>query len=173
MPVTTLAAAVPAATATVGDRVGIHLGQTSGTSARVVTWEPWLATEREEESGLAVLCAGLGGGKSTAGGNIIYRTVIQGVPWTVLDPSGRLTALTQLPELEPYSRAVDLLDAAPGSLSTYRVIAEPDRKHYADEASVACSDGAGQGHPTAPHEQRHARDAAQAAAGARPVTRSH
>ncbi|WP_323101189.1 ATP-binding protein [Intrasporangium sp. YIM S08009] len=135
MPVTTLAAAVPAATATVGDRIGIHLGQTSGTSARVVTWEPWLATEREEESGLAVLCAGLGGGKSTAGGNIIYRTVIQGVPWTVLDPSGRLTALTQLPELAAYSRAVDLLDAAPGSLSTYRVIAEPDRKHYPDEAS--------------------------------------
>ncbi len=134
MPVTTLAAAVPAATATVGDRVGIHLGQTSGTSARVVTWEPWLATERGEESGLAVLCAGLGGGKSTAGGNIIYRTVVQGVPWTVLDPSGRLTALTRLPELEPYSRAVDLLDAPEGSLSTYRVIAEPDRHHYADES---------------------------------------
>ncbi|AXG14967.1 ATP-binding protein [Intrasporangium calvum] len=133
MPVTTLAAAVPAATAKVGDRIGIHLGQTSGTSSRVVTWEPWMATERGEESGLAVLCAGLGGGKSTAGGNIIYRTVVQGVPWTVLDPSGRLTALTRLPELEPYSHAVDLLDADPGSLGTYRVIAEPLREHYPDE----------------------------------------
>ena len=57
MPVTTLAAAVPAATAKVGDRVGIHLGETSGTSSRVVTWEPWEATERGEESGLAVICA--------------------------------------------------------------------------------------------------------------------
>lgn len=133
MPVTTVAAAVPAATAKVGDRVGIHLGETSGTSARVVTWEPWLSTERSEESGLAVLCAGLGGGKSTAGGNIIYRTVVQGVPWTVLDPSGRLTALTRLPELEPYSRAVDLLEAAPGALGTYRVITDPRREHYPDE----------------------------------------
>lgn len=133
MPVTTLAAAVPAATAKVGDRVGIHLGETSGTSSRVVTWEPWIATEQAEESGLAVICAGLGGGKSTAGGNIIYRTVVQGVPWTVLDPSGRLTALTQMPELSPYSRAVDLLDAPRGALSTYRVIADPRRDHYPDD----------------------------------------
>lgn len=135
MPVTTLAAGVPAATAKVGDRIGIHLGQTSGTSSRVVTWEPWHATERSEESGLAVLCAGLGGGKSTAGGNIIYRTLIQGVPWTVLDPSGRLTALCRLPELEPYSKAVDLLDAAPGALSVYRVIADPHREHHPDDTS--------------------------------------
>jgi hypothetical protein len=134
MPVTTLAGAVPAAIAKVGDRVGIHLGETSGTSARVVTWEPWLATEQAEESGLAVICAGLGGGKSTAGGNIIYRTVLQGVPWTVLDPSGRLTALCRLPQLAAVSQAVDLLDAAPGALCTYRVIAEPRREHYDTQA---------------------------------------
>jgi len=134
MPVTTLAAAVPAATAKVGDRVGIHLGETSGTSARVVAWEPWHSTEQAEESGLAVICAGLGGGKSTAGGNIIYRTVMQGVPWTVLDPSGRLTALCHLPELREVSKPVDLLDAAPGALSPYRVIAEPSRDHFDSEA---------------------------------------
>ncbi|KGN31132.1 ATPase [Knoellia sinensis KCTC 19936] len=134
MPVTTLAAAVPAATAKVGDRVGIHLGETSGTSARVVTWEPWLSTERDEESGLAVICAGLGGGKSTAGGNIIYRTVLQGIPWTVLDPSGRLTSLCHLPELAPVSKPVDLLDAEPGALSPYRVIVEPRREHFASES---------------------------------------
>ena len=134
MPVTTLAAAVPAATAKVGDRVGIHLGETSGTSSRVVTWEPWEMTERGEESGLAVLCAGLGGGKSTAGGNIIYRSLMQGVPWTVLDPSGRLTALCRMPVLAGHSRAVDLLDAAPGVLNTYRVIATPLREHHDSDA---------------------------------------
>lgn len=133
MPVTTLASAVPAATAKVGDRVGIHLGETSGTSARVVAWEPWLATEQAEESGLAVLCAGLGGGKSTAGGNIIYRTAMQGVPWTVLDPSGRLTSLCRLPQLKEVSQAVDLLNAAPGALSPYSVIVEPRREHYDSE----------------------------------------
>jgi len=130
MPVTTLAAAVPAATSKVGDRVGIHLGETSGTSSRVVTWEPWAMTEQGEESGLAVLCAGLGGGKSTAGGNIIYRSLMQGVPWTVLDPSGRLSALCRLPELQPHSLSVDLLDAPAGVLNTYRVIASPRREHY-------------------------------------------
>jgi hypothetical protein len=133
MPVTTLAAAVPAATAKVGDKLGIHLGETSGTSTRVVTWEPWEMTERGEESGLAVLCAGLGGGKSTAGGNIIYRSLMQGVPWTVLDPSGRLTALCGLPELADRAEAIDLLDAPPGALNTYRVIAEPARDHYDSE----------------------------------------
>ncbi len=104
-------------------------------------------TERGEESGLAVLCAGLGGGKSTAGGNIIYRTVIQGVPWTVLDPSGRLTALSRLPELAGHSRAVDLLDAAPGVLNTYRVIAEPQRQHYDSAADWRDRQGPRGGHP--------------------------
>ena len=141
MPVTTLAAAVPAATAKVGDRVGIHLGETSGTSSRVVTWEPWEMTERSEESGLAVICAGLGGGKSTAGGNVIYRSVMQGVPWTVLDPSGRLTALCRLPELEAHSLAVDLLDAPPGVLNTYRVIASPVREHYDSDLEWRAAQG--------------------------------
>ena len=80
-----------------------------------------------------MICAGLGGGKSTAGGNIIYRTVMQGVSWTVLDPSGRLTALCRLPQLAAVSKAVDLLDAAPGALCAYRVIAEPRREHHIGE----------------------------------------
>jgi hypothetical protein len=139
MPVTTLSAAVPAATAKVGDRRGIHLGETSGTSQRVVTWEPWEATERKEESGLGVVVAGLGGGKSTAGGNVIYRSLMQGVPWTVLDPSGRLTALCRLPELADHSQAVDLLEAPEGVLNTYRVIAEPAVEHYDTKAEWAAA----------------------------------
>ena len=90
-------------------------------------------TERGEESGLAVLCAGLGGGKSTAGGNIIYRSLMQGIPWTVLDPSGRLTALCRLPDLAGRAEAIDLLEAPPGVLNTYRVIAEPVFEHYDSE----------------------------------------
>lgn len=134
MPVTTVAAAVPAAGARVGDRIGIPLGRLSGNARRQVMWEPWASTERREESGLAVLLAGLGGGKSTCIGSIVYRTVIQGVPWSVLDPSGRLTALCRLPELAPWSRVVDLLDAAPGVLCTYRVIADPRREHFTGDA---------------------------------------
>jgi hypothetical protein len=135
MPVTTLAAAVPAAGARIGDRVGIPLGRLSGNWRRQVMWEPWASTEQREESGLAVLLGGLGGGKSTCIGSIVYRTVIQGVPWSVLDPSGRLTALCRLPELAPVSRVVDLLDAAPGVLCTYRVIVEPRREHFAGDGA--------------------------------------
>jgi hypothetical protein len=130
MPVTTVAAAVPAAGARIGDRVGIPLGRLAGDSRRQVMWEPWASTERREESGLAVLLAGLGGGKSTCIGSIVYRTVIQGVPWSVLDPSGRLSTLCRLPELAEVSRVVDLLDAEPGVLCTYRVVAEPLREHF-------------------------------------------
>ena len=101
-------------------------------------------TERGEESGLAVLCAGLGGGKSTAGGNIIYRTVMQGVPWTVLDPSGRLTALCRLPELAGRSQADrPARRRLRASLCTYRVIAEPRREHYDDRPRLAGRPGPG------------------------------
>lgn len=135
MPVTTLAAAVPAATAKIGDRKGSHIGETSGVSKRVVTWCAWDETERAEGSGLGVIAAGLGGGKTTAAGNIIYRSLMQGVPWDVMDPAGRFQKLCLLPELEDYSEAVDLLEGERGSLNTYTVIAEPVRAHYGSEAA--------------------------------------
>lgn len=127
------AAAVPAATASVGDRRGIMLGETCTATRRPVAWDPWLAQEVRRASGLTAIVGGLGSGKSFLTGLIVYKTLRAGARWTVLDPSGPLAQLTRLPELAPFSRHINLLRAEPGILNPYRVVAEPRLEHFADE----------------------------------------
>jgi hypothetical protein len=138
LPVTTLAAAMPAVTAQVGDRVGHLIGWTSGaTGLRAVCWDLHRAQEQSERSGLTLVAGTLGSGKSHLAGSVLYRSVLAGVPWTVLDPAGALSRLTELPELEPYSRLVDLLHAPqPGILSPYALIADPRPDAYGSEAQL-------------------------------------
>lgn len=127
------AAAVPTATAEVGDRRGILLGETCTATRRPVAWDPWMAQEIRDGSGLTAMVAGLGGGKSFLGGGIVYKTLRAGAHWTILDPSGPLTKLCDLPELRPYARPINLLNAQPGILNPYRVVAEPQFDHFRDE----------------------------------------
>jgi hypothetical protein len=127
------AAAVPAATAEVGDRRGILLGETCTATRRPVAWDPWMAQELRDSSGLTAMVAGLGGGKSFLGGGIVYKTLRSGAYWTILDPSGPLSRLCDLPELRPYARPINLLNAQPGILNPYRVVAEPMIEHFLDE----------------------------------------
>jgi hypothetical protein len=127
------AAAVPAATASVGDRRGIMLGETCTATRRPVAWDPWLAQEIRRASGLTAVVGGLGSGKSFLTGLIVYKTLRAGARWTVLDPSGPLAEMTRLPELAPFSRHINLLRADPGILNPYRVVAEPRAEHFADE----------------------------------------
>ena len=131
--VTWAAAAVPAATASVGDRRGIMLGETCTATRRPVAWDPWLAQEVRRASGLTAVVGGLGSGKSFLTGLVVYKTLRAGARWTVLDPSGPLAELTRLPELAPFSRNINLLRADPGILNPYRVVAEPRADHFADE----------------------------------------
>ncbi|MDN5857651.1 MAG: ATP-binding protein [Pseudonocardia sp.] len=127
------AAAVPAATASVGDRRGILIGETCTATRRPVAWDPWLAQEVRRASGLTAIVGGLGSGKSFLTGAIVYKTLRAGARWTLLDPSGPLAALTRLPELAPFSRHINLLRADPGILNPYRVVAEPRQEHFLDE----------------------------------------
>ena len=127
------ASAVPTATAEVGDRRGILLGETCTATRRPVAWDPWMAQEIRDSSGLSAVVAGLGGGKSFLGGGIVYKTLRAGAYWTLLDPSGPLAALCSLPELRPYARPINLLNAQPGILNPYRVVAEPELAHFLDE----------------------------------------
>ncbi|CAM00915.1 ATP-binding protein [Saccharopolyspora erythraea] len=127
------AAAVPQATAEVGDRRGILLGETCTATRRPVAWDPWMAQEVRDASGLTAMVAGLGGGKSFLGGGIVYKTLRSGAHWTLLDPSGPLAELCELPELRPYARPINLLNAQPGILNPYRVVAEPELEHFVDE----------------------------------------
>src|SRR5256885_9811157 len=105
------AAAVPAATAEVGDRRGILLGETCTATRRPVAWDPWMAQELRDSSGLTAMVAGLGGGKSFLGGGIVYKTLRAGAYWTILRPSGPVAQLCELPELRPYARPINLLNA--------------------------------------------------------------
>ncbi|MDX8055600.1 ATP-binding protein [Lentzea sp. BCCO 10_0798] len=127
------ASAVPTATAEVGDRRGILLGETVTATRRPVAWDPWMAQELRDASGLTAMVAGLGAGKSFLGGGMVYKTLRAGAHWTLLDPSGPLSALCELPELRPYARPINLLNAQPGILNPYRVVAEPLIEHFLDE----------------------------------------
>ncbi|MGW3471323.1 ATP-binding protein [Saccharopolyspora sp. NPDC000995] len=70
---------------------------------------------------------------SFLGGGTVYKTLRSGAHWTLLDPSGPLAALCELPELRPYARPINLLNAQPGILNPYRVVAEPELEHFVDE----------------------------------------
>lgn len=130
------ASAVPQATADVGDRRGILLGETCTATRRPVAWDPWMAQEIRDASGLTAMVAGLGAGKSFLGGGTVYKTLRAGAHWTVLDPSGPLSALCELPELRPYSRVINLLHAQPGILNPYRVVPEPVEENYDDPVAL-------------------------------------
>ncbi|WP_019854954.1 ATP-binding protein [Actinopolyspora mortivallis] len=127
------ASAVPQATAEVGDRRGALIGETCTATRRPVAWDPWMAQEVRDASGLTAMVAGLGGGKSFLGGGLVYKTLRSGAYWTLLDPSGPLAELCELPELRPYARPINLLNAQPGILNPYRVVAEPELEHFVDE----------------------------------------
>lgn len=70
---------------------------------------------------------------SFLGGGTVYKTLRSGAHWTLLDPSGPLGELCKLPELRPYARPINLLNAQPGILNPYRVVAEPELEHFVDE----------------------------------------
>lgn len=130
MPVTMLAAAMPQATASVGDDRGDLIGYTAGSSEHPVFWDPHRAMEIRDSSGLAVFVAEPGGGKSTLMGAVGYLNARRGVQVTLMDPSGPLARLCLMPELAPYSRVIDLTGSEPGTLAPYALIPDPRRDTF-------------------------------------------
>src|SRR4029078_11494032 len=112
---------------------GWLIGYTSGFAERPVTWDPWYGPEVVEGSGLVPIVGGLGAGKSFFAGGIVYKTGAQGVPWTVLDPSGRLGALAALPEFRGVAAAINLLQSEPGALNPSALVPEPQLVWFRDE----------------------------------------
>jgi hypothetical protein len=132
MPVKLLAAALPQAASVVGDRRGDLIGRTAGTSRSPVFLDLHFATEVREKSGLSVFVAEPGGGKSTLMGAIGYLAAKRGVQVTLLDPSGPLARLCEMPELKPFSRVLNLTGSEYGTLAPYALIPSPRREHYED-----------------------------------------
>ncbi|GAA4679893.1 ATPase [Phytohabitans rumicis] len=131
MPVKLLAAALPQAASTVGDRRGDLIGRTSGTCRRPVFLDLHFPMEVRERSGLAVFVAEPGGGKSTLLGALGYLAARRGVQVTLLDPSGPLARLCAMPELRPYSRVLNLTGSEHGTLAPYSLIPTPLRSEFA------------------------------------------
>lgn len=125
LPALYLAAGVPTASSQLGDRRGPYVGYTAGASRRAVMFDTHYATEVKETSGLVPVVGGLGAGKSVLLGQIVYEAVRRGIPSVVLDPSGPLARLTELPELAPHSEHIDLTTAASGTLNPFAVVASP------------------------------------------------
>ena len=67
-------------------------------------------------------------------GALAYNAARRGEPTIILDPSGPLAKLCELPELKPYARQLDLTASDPGTLSPYQLIPEPQSGAYLDEA---------------------------------------
>jgi len=132
MPVRLFAAALPQAASTVGDRRGDLIGRTSGTCRRPVFLDLHFPMEVRERSGLAVFVAEPGGGKSTLLGALGYLAARRGVQVTLLDPSGPLARLCEMPELKPYARVINLTGQQSGTLAPYALIPTPRREHWGD-----------------------------------------
>ncbi|WP_203814879.1 ATP-binding protein [Paractinoplanes ferrugineus] len=130
MPVKLLAAAVPQAASTVGDRRGDLIGRTAGTCRRPVFLDLHFPMEVRERSGLGVFVAEPGGGKSTLMGALGYLNARRGVQVTLLDPSGPLARLCSMPELKPYSRVLNLTGSEQGTLAPYALIPTPVRSEF-------------------------------------------
>ncbi|SBT48960.1 ATP-binding protein [Micromonospora auratinigra] len=130
MPVPLLAAALPQAASTVGDRRGDLIGRTAGTCRRPVFLDLHFPMEVRERSGLAVFVAEPGGGKSTLLGALGYLAARRGVQVTLLDPSGPLARLCAMPELAPYSRVLNLTGSEQGTLAPYALIPTPLRSEF-------------------------------------------
>jgi hypothetical protein len=130
MPGLYFAAGLPTVSANVGDRRGPYIGYTSGSSRRAVMFDTHYATEVRETSGLVPIVGLLGAGKSVLEGYITYEAARRGITGVMLDPSGPMARLTELPELKEHARHIDLTTAPAGTLNPYSVVAQPHRDQY-------------------------------------------
>lgn len=130
MSVRLAAAGLASVTDRLGDRHGPNVAETASLSRRPVNWDMWFAQEQLDKSGLTPVVGGLGSGKTHLCGMCVYKAVRTGAHGIVLDPSGPLRKLAALPELAPYTRLIDLMEAPPGTLNPYRVIVDPRRTDF-------------------------------------------
>ncbi|GAB3264839.1 ATP-binding protein [Kineosporia babensis] len=130
LPTLYFAAGVPAASSSLGDRRGPYIGHTAASSRRAVMFDTHFATEVRETSGLVPIVGALGSGKSVLAGLITYEAVRRGITSVMLDPSGPLARLTDLPELRDRSRHIDLTSAPSGTLNPYAVVVQPRPEDY-------------------------------------------
>ncbi|MGH9243519.1 MAG: ATP-binding protein [Acidimicrobiales bacterium] len=134
LPVGYLAAGLPHTSAAIGDGAGPYLGYACGTTRFALMLDACAVTEGPAgRSGLCPVVADPGGGKSFLTGVLAYHGARRGTQTIVLDPSGPLAALCDLPELAPYAQRLSLSAGAPGTLSPCGLIPDPVRSDHDSE----------------------------------------
>ncbi|MDV6278251.1 ATP-binding protein [Rhodococcus erythropolis] len=129
MSVEALSAGMAAVGDRIGDRTGVVVGQTASIAPRPAVWDLFAAHEKKHKSGLTPIVAVPGSGKTFLAGVLVYQAVRAGAYGVVLDPSGPLKKLAQLPEFRGIAEVQALTGrtSRPGSLNPYRVILDPRR----------------------------------------------
>jgi AAA-like domain len=125
LPVRYLAAGLPHVSAQIGDSAGPYLGVSAGAVPQALMLDGHKLTEGETtRSGLCPIVADQGAGKSMLTGALAYQGVRLGKQVVVLDPSGPLARLCDVPELAPHAQHLSLTAGEPGSLTPCALIPE-------------------------------------------------
>lgn len=122
------------------DESGPYRGWTTRRATTPVFWSPQDGPAHGR-SGLTVICAIQGGGKTYAAASTWELEVRMGHLAHVLDPSGLLRRLLELPAMRRTVREIDLQHAASGLLSPWRLVPEPQREDYDPHARGALPPG--------------------------------
>lgn len=130
-----LAASLPHTSAQIGDGQGPYIGYAEGTSRHALMVDSNYPPQVKGRSGLCPIIADPGAGKSFLTGVLAYHEVRRGTQTVILDPSGPLARLCQIPELAPFAVHRSLTEGKPGSLSPAALIAAPNREDFPPDAS--------------------------------------
>ena len=133
LPVRYLAAGLPNVDQQIGTPTGPYFAYTAGSSRRAARFDLHYGPEVLNRSGLFPIVAELGAGKSVLIGSLAYNAVRCGIDTIILDPSGPLAKLCELPELKPFSRVLDLTSSEPGTLSPFQMVPEVIHGDFVDE----------------------------------------
>ncbi|MDN5803327.1 MAG: ATP-binding protein [Microlunatus sp.] len=133
IPARYMASAMPHVSSEVGTPTGPYLGYGTGSARRAMRLDLHYGMEHRQQPGFFTITAEPGAGKSVLTGVLAFSAARRGEPTIILDPSGPLARLTQMPELKASSRALDLTASAPGTLSPYQLVPEPDPYDYLND----------------------------------------
>jgi AAA-like domain len=130
LPARYFAAGLPQVATRLGDRRGPLIGIIASSVRRPVMFDTHYSTEVKKASGLVPIVGRQGAGKSVLEAAICYQAARRGIRTVMLDPSGPLAALCEMPDLREFAEHIDLAKAPAGTLSPWAVVPEPQRGHF-------------------------------------------
>jgi len=126
-------ALMPNVSVEAGDPTGFLVGPVAG-GHDLMLFDPF-GGARRNLSGVNLVCADQGGGKSALAGSLLWWTARLGIRTLAVDPSGPWKRLTQLSDLKRDAHFLDMASATPGTLVPTIMVPEPRRRDYPDETS--------------------------------------